>query len=55
MKNKVCIIAGIILLIFALICPFPSQFGVSWVVWRVVMGAFGCASLALGVYQTVKQ
>ncbi|MBR3570215.1 MAG: hypothetical protein IKN96_05365 [Oscillibacter sp.] len=55
MKNKARIVAGIALLIFALVCPFPSQFGISWAVWRAIMGALGCASLALGIYQTVKQ
>ena len=55
MKNKVCIIVGIILLIFALICPLPAMFGISWMAWRIIIGAFGCVSLALGIYQTVKQ
>ena len=55
MKNKAYIIVGIIFLIFALICPFPSQYGISWAVWRVSMGAFGCASIALGAYRTIKQ
>ena len=54
MKNKVCFIVGIILLIFALVCPFPSQFGISWAVWRVIMGAFGCVLLALGVILSVR-
>ena len=55
MKNKALIIVGIILLIFALIYPFPSQFGISWAVWRVVIGAFGCVLLALGAYRSAKQ
>ena len=55
MKNKALIIVGIILLILALICPFPSQFGISWAAWRVIMGAFGCVSLALGAYRSAKQ
>ena len=55
MKNKVCIIVGIILLIFALMCPFPPLFGISWMVWRIIMGAFGCISLALGAYRSAKQ
>lgn len=55
MKNRVFIIVGIILLISALICPFPPLFGISWIAWRIIIGAFGCVSLALGIYQTVKQ
>ena len=55
MKNKVCIVVGIIFLIFALICPLPPLFGISWMAWRIIIGAFGCVSLTLGIYQTVKQ
>ena len=55
MKNKALMIAGIILLMFALVCPLPPLFGISGIAWRTAIGAFGCVSLALGVRQTAKR
>ena len=55
MKNVLLMITGIILLVFALVCPFPSLFGISWMVWRIMTGVLGCILLALGVYQKAKQ
>ena len=55
MKNKVCIIVGVLFLVFALICPLPPLFGISWMVWRTLIGVLGGVLVAFGVYQTVKQ
>lgn len=55
MKNIVLIIVGLIFLLFAMICPLPTMLAVSGIVWRIIIGLFGCCLLALGIYRIVRK
>ncbi len=55
MKNIVLIIVGLIFLLFVVICPLPTMLAISGIVWRIIIGLFGCCLLALGIYKIVRK
>lgn len=55
MKNIVLVIVGLIFLLFAAICPFPSLLSVSGVIWRMIIGFISCFVLVMGIYKTVRK
>lgn len=55
MKNIVLIIVGLTILLFVVICPYPTMLAISGVVWRIMIGLFGCFLLALGIFKSVRR
>ena len=49
------IVAGLILLIFVVITPFPALLSIPGMAWRTIIGLFGCDVLVSGIYKTVKK
>ena len=49
MKRIALIIAGLIVLIFVMICPLPTMLAVSGIVWRIILGLLGCLLLVSGI------
>ncbi len=45
-------VAGIFLLLAAIVCPFPPLLGVPGVVWRAVTGVVGTLLMSLGPPKT---
>jgi di/tricarboxylate transporter len=48
-KKVALMIVGIVLFVFALICPLPTMLAIPGVAWRIIIGLFGCLSVALGI------
>lgn len=55
MKNYMLIVVGLIIVIIIVVCPLPMMFGISGLVWRIIIGLIGCFSFALGVYKISKK
>ena len=55
MKNYMLIVVGLIIVIIIAVCPLPMMFGISGLVWRIIIGLIGCFSFALGVYKKSKK
>ena len=53
MKKLTLIMIGLILIIFVMICPFPTILAVPGAAWRMIIGLLGCFLLALGIYKAV--
>lgn len=51
MKNVVLIIVGLLLLALVIIFPLPTMLAISGVVWRIIIGFFGC----ILIYKTVRK
>lgn len=48
-------VAGLIVLLFAIICPLPAVLAVPGIVWRVGIGLFGCFFACFRHYENMKK
>ncbi|WP_294514785.1 hypothetical protein [uncultured Intestinimonas sp.] len=54
--NKIVLsIVGLLLILFAAVCPLPTILSVSGMVWRGVIGVLGCAMFAFGIVRRAHQ
>lgn len=49
--NVVLMIVGLVIILFAIFCPFIIA-EVHSIAWRIVIGLLGCFSLVSGIYKT---
>lgn len=55
MNQIILSIVGLLLVLFAAVCPLPAIFSVSGMVWRGVLGVLGCLMLAFGIVRKVRR
>ena len=46
------IIIGLFFLTFALLAPLPTILTIPGVMWRIILGIFSCALIAIGICKT---
>lgn len=50
MKVILQVTVGLVLLILAAICPFPTVLVIPGVIWRIIIGILGCFLFVSGIY-----
>ncbi len=55
MNGTVLIVIGVILLIFAVIYPFPPIFAIPGIIWRIVIGLLGLFLIIMGIKSVRKR
>ena len=49
------VIVGLILLLFAAVCPLPMMFAISGIAWRMIIGLLGCLLLTSDISKVAQK